>query len=130
MTQTINKKFPTSFRAIENRAIMFLLVNQKKPSGKAFARYELYKTTTSLLDAVNNGFTPLDMQYETKSNHRFKKFHTMCFIEGVNVNEKTKTSLETVINKNKEVVKDLPTAVQKKITENIKKFEILIQAIK
>ena len=130
MTQATNKKFPTSFRALENRAIIFLLINQKKPSGKAHARYEQYKTATSIIDAVNNGFTPLDMQYETKSNHRFKKFHTMCFIEGVNVNAQTKTSLETVIKENKNCIDNYSPTLQKKITENIKKFEKLIQAIK
>ena len=83
MTQ--NKKFPTSLKVLENRAIIFLYINQKKPSGKAWARYDRYKTAHSITEAVDRGFTALDMQYETKQNNRFKKFVTMCFIEGVNV---------------------------------------------
>ena len=125
-----NKKFPTSLKVLENRAIMFLYVNQKKPSGKAFARYDKYKTATSITDAVARGWTPRDMQYETKSNNRFKKFVTMCFIEGVNITKETKDILEFVIKKNREVLKDLPKAIQEKAKANIDKFDKLAQTIK
>lgn len=128
MTQ--NKKFPTSLKVLENRAIMFLYVNQKKPSGKAFARYDKYKTANSITEAVDRGWTPLDMQYETKSNNRFKKFVTMCFIEGVNITKETKDILEFVIKKNREVLKDLPKAIQEKAKTNIDKFDKLAQSIK
>ena len=125
-----NKKFPTSLKVLENRAIMFLYVNQKKPSGKAFARYDKYKTANSITEAVDRGLTPLDMQYETKSNNRFKKFVTMCFIEGVNITKETKDILEFVIKKNREVLKDLPKAIQEKAKANIDKFDKLAQTIK
>tara|TARA_R100000781_G_scaffold96321_1_gene60347 strand:+ start:510 stop:896 length:387 start_codon:yes stop_codon:yes gene_type:complete len=125
-----NKKFPTSLKVLENRAIMFLYVNQKKPSGKAFARYDKYKTANSITEAVDRGWTPLDMQYETKSNNRFKKFVTMCFIEGVNITKDTKEILEFVIKKNREVLQDLPKAIQEKAKANIDKFDKLAQAIK
>ena len=125
-----NKTFPTSLKVLENRAIMFLYVNQKKPSGKAFARYDKYKTANSITEAVDRGWTPLDMQYETKSNNRFKKFVTMCFIEGVNITKETKDILEFVIKKNREVLKDLPKAIQDKAKANIDKFDKLAQAIK
>jgi|TARA_R100001443_G_scaffold68178_2_gene76934 hypothetical protein len=125
-----NKKFPTSLKVLENRAIMFLYVNQKKPSGKAFARYDKYKTANSITEAVDRGWTPLDMQYETKSNNRFKKFVTMCFIEGVNITKETKDILEFVIKKNREVLKDLPKAIQEKAKANIDKFDKLAQSIK
>jgi len=125
-----NKKFPTSLKVLENRAIMFLYVNQKKPSGKAWARYDKYKTANSITEAVDRGWTPLDMQYETKSNNRFKKFVTMCFIEGVNITKDTKEILEFVIKKNREVLKDLPKAIQEKAKANIDKFDKLAQSIK
>ena len=125
-----NKKFPTSLKVLENRAIMFLYVNQKKPSGKAFARYDKYKTANSITEAVDRGWPPLDMQYETKSNNRFKKFVTMCFIEGVNITKETKDILEFVIKKNREVLKDLPKAIQEKAKANIDKFDKLAQTIK
>ena len=125
-----NKKFPTSLKVLENRAIMFLYVNQKKPSGKAFARYDKYKTANSITEAVDRGWTPLDMQYETKSNNRLKKFVTMCFIEGVNITKETKDILEFVIKKNREVLKDLPKAIQEKAKANIDKFDKLAQTIK
>ena len=125
-----NKKFPTSLKVLENRAIMFLYVNQKKPSGKAWARYDKYKTANSITEAVDRGWTPLDMQYETKSNNRFKKFVTMCFIEGVNITKETKDILEFVIKKNREVLKDLPKAIQEKAKANIDKFDKLAQSIK
>ena len=125
-----NKKFPTSLKVLENRAIMFLYVNQKKPSGKAWARYDKYKTANSITEAVGRGWTPLDMQYETKSNNRFKKFVTMCFIEGVNITKDTKEILEFVIKKNREVPQDLPKAIQEKAKANIDKFDKLAQAIK
>ena len=125
-----NKKFPTSLKVLENRAIMFLYVNQKKPSVKAFARYDKYKTANSITEAVDRGWTPLDMQYETKSNNRFKKFVTMCFIEGVNITKETKDILEFVIKKNREVLKDLPKAIQEKAKANIDKFDKLAQTIK
>ena len=128
MTQ--NKKFPTSLKVLENRAIIFLYINQKKPSGKAWARYDRYKTANTITEAVDRGFTPLDMQYETKQNNRFKKFVTMCFIEGVNVTKNTKDILEVVLKKNKEVIKDLPKAIQAKAQANIEKFEKLAAAIK
>ena len=79
---------------------------------------------------MDRGFTPLDMQYETKQNNRFKKFVTMCFIEGVNVTKNTKDILEVVLKKNKEVIKDLPKAIQAKAQANIDKFEKLAAAIK
>ena len=125
-----NKKFPTSLKVLEYLAIMFLYVNQKKPSGKAFARYDKYKTANSITEAVDRGWTPLDMQYETKSNNRFKKFVTMCFIEGVNITKETKDILEFVIKKNREVLKDLPKAIQEKAKANIDKFDKLAQTIK
>tara|TARA_R110000824_G_scaffold55358_1_gene152577 strand:+ start:597 stop:983 length:387 start_codon:yes stop_codon:yes gene_type:complete len=125
-----NKKFPTSLKVLEGRAIMFLFVNQKKPSGKAYARYEHYKTAHSIAEAVDRGFTALDMQYETKSNGRFKKFVTMCFIEGVNITKDTKDILTVVIKKNREVLKELPKAIQAKAQANIEKFEKLAAAIK
>lgn len=128
MTQ--NKKFPTSLKVLENRAIIFLYINQKKPSGKSWARYDRYKTAHSITEAVDRGFTALDMQYETKQNNRFKKFVTMCFIEGVNVTKQTKDILEVVLKKNKEVLKDLPKAIQAKAQANIEKFEKLAAAIK
>jgi len=128
MTQ--NKKFPTSLKVLENRAIIFLYINQKKPSGKSWARYDRYKTAHSITEAVDRGFTALDMQYETKQNNRFKKFVTMCFIEGVNVTKQTKDILEVVLKKNKETLKDLPKAIQAKAQANIEKFEKLAAAIK
>ena len=125
-----NKKFPTSLKVLESRAIIFLYINQKKPSGKAWARYDKYKTAHSITEAVDRGFTALDMQYETKSNNRFKKFVTMCFIEGVNITKDTKDILAVVIKKNKETLKDLPKAIQAKAQANIEKFEKLSAAIK
>tara|TARA_R110000796_G_scaffold83602_2_gene182808 strand:- start:456 stop:842 length:387 start_codon:yes stop_codon:yes gene_type:complete len=125
-----NKKFPTSLKVLESRAIIFLYINQKKPSGKAWARYDKYKTAHSITEAVDRGFTALDMQYETKSNNRFKKFVTMCFIEGVNVTKQTKDILEVVLKKNRETLKELPKAIQAKAQANIEKFEKLSAAIK
>ena len=52
------------------------------------------------------------------------------FIEGVNVTKNTKDILEVVLKKNKEVIKDLPKAIQAKAQANIDKFEKLAAAIK
>ena len=54
----------------------------------------------------------------------------MCFIEGVNITKDTKDILTVVIKKNREVLKELPKAIQAKAQANIEKFEKLAAAIK
>ena len=130
MTKSTEKKFPTSFKQLEGRAVMFCLVNQKKPSGKSYARYENYKVATNLQDAHKAGFTSLDYQYDTGINGRFKRIPVLCFVQGINISKDTKEILLKVIKLNKEAAVNFSKEIKEKLTANIAKFEKFAAEIK
>lgn len=127
---TKNKKFPTSFTLIgQDKAILFSLLNPKKVSGTAHSIFEQYKTTTTIKEAESRGFRPQDLNYETGTNGKgFKKWGVITFIEGYNIKE-NKEKLLWIIKKNRELVKDLPKAIQSKIVANLDHFEKLAKAV-
>jgi hypothetical protein len=132
MTST-EKKFPTSFQSKvvgPQSAILFSLLNPKKPSGKAYATFEKYKTSVTIEEAVKQGFTPTDRDYETATNGRgFKKYGVITFIEGYNI-KKDKEKLLYIIKQNRELLKDLPKVIQDKLTINLNHFAKLAAEIK
>ena len=68
---------PVSFRNIASQTILFRLVNPKRSNSKAFQIFESVKNSTTIKEAFSKGYRPIDYEYDTTKNNRFKKAHLL-----------------------------------------------------
>ena len=68
---------PVSFRSIANQTILFRLVNPKRSNSKAFQIFESVRNSTTIAEAFSKGYRPIDYDYDTTKNDRFKNVHLL-----------------------------------------------------
>ena len=67
---------PVSFRRLAEQTILFRLVNPKRNNTKAFQVFESVKNSTTIQEAFSKRYRPIDYDYDTTKNNRFKKAQT------------------------------------------------------
>ena len=80
MGQTLKiseNKVPVSLRSIENQTILFRLVNPKQESSKSYAIFAAVNNSTTIAEAFSKGYRPVDYDYDTTKNNRFKKVNLL-----------------------------------------------------
>ena len=68
---------PVSFRNIASQTILFRLVNPKRSNSKAFQIFESVRNSTTIAEAFSKGYRPIDYDYDTTKNNRFKNVHLL-----------------------------------------------------
>ena len=105
---------PVSFRNIANQTILFRLVNPKRSNSKAFQIFESVKNSTTIKEAFSKGYRPIDYDYDTTKNNRFKRAHLLSATE---LNKAKKPLYQELLNHNAVYIKN------NKVSEEIKKAQ-------
>ena len=105
---------PVSFRSIANQTILFRLVNPKRSSSKAFQVFESVKNSTTIKEAFSKGYRPIDYDYDTTKNNRFKRAH---LLSATQLNKAKKPLYQELLNHNAVYIKN------NKVSDEIKKSQ-------
>ena len=116
----VENKVALSFRELANKRILFRLSNTKRNNTISFNIYEKAKNSTTILEAFNNDYRKIDIEYDTTKNNRFKKVNLLIDLNSYLDKSKKNLYLD-LINSNKEFIKK--NKVDNSIIENIKYFE-------
>jgi len=117
-----------SLSQFQNRKILFALLNEK--SGESANRFNKYKFTTNIKDAVKNSLTKLDLNYDTRHISVRNKKKTLFAITDIPqyLDIELKSQYLELVNNNKEFFKN--NKVSNEIIENNKYFENLVNNLK
>ena len=69
----IENKVALSFREDLDTKVLYRLFNTKRSNTKSFEIYEKAKFSKNILEAFNNDYRKIDIDYDTLANRRFKK---------------------------------------------------------
>ena len=105
---------PVSFRNIASQTILFRLVNPKRSNSKAFQIFESVKNSTTIKEAFSKGYRPIDYDYDTTKNNRFKKAH---LLSSTQLNKNKKAMYQEMLAHNAAYIKD------NKVSDEIKKSQ-------
>ena len=105
---------PVSFRSIANQIILFRLVNPKRSNSKAFQVFESVKNSTTIKEAFSQGYRPIDYDYDTTKNNRFKRAH---LLSATQLNKAKKPLYQELLNHNAVYIKN------NKVSDEIKKSQ-------
>ena len=105
---------PVSFRRIAEQTILFRLVNPKRSNSKAFQVFESVKNSTTIKEAFSKGYRPIDYDYDTTKNNRFKRAHLLSATE---LNKAKKPLYQELLNHNAVYIKN------NKVSDEIKKSQ-------
>jgi len=105
---------PVSFRRIAEQTILFRLVNPKRNNTKAFQVFESVKNSTTIQEAFSKGYRPIDYDYDTTKNNRFKRAHLLSATE---LNKAKKPLYQELLNHNAVYIKN------NKVSDEIKKSQ-------
>ena len=105
---------PVSFRSIANQTILFRLVNPKRSNSKAFQVFESVKNSTTIKEAFSKGYRPIDYDYDTTKNNRFKRAH---LLSATQLNKAKKPLYQELLNHNAVYIKN------NKVSDEIKKSQ-------
>jgi len=105
---------PVSFRNIASQTILFRLVNPKRSNSKAFQIFESVKNSTTIKEAFSKGYRPIDYEYDTTKNNRFKKAH---LLSSTQLNKNKKAMYQDLLAHNAAYIKS------NKVSEEIKKAQ-------
>ena len=122
----VENKVALSFRELANKRILFRLSNTKRNNTISFNIYEKAKNSTTILEAFNNDYRKIDIEYDTTKNNRFKKVNLLVDINSYLDKNKKDLYLD-LINSNKEFIKT--NKVSNEILENIKYFENKVNSL-
>ncbi len=122
----IENKIALSFREFKDKKILFRLFNNKREKTKSFIIYENAKNSSTILEAFNNNYRKIDIEYDTTKNNRFKKVNLLVDINSYLDKSKKDLYLD-LINSNKEFIKT--NKVSNDIIENIKFFENKVNSL-
>jgi len=122
----VENKIALSFRELANKRILFRLSNTKRNNTISFNIYEKAKNSTTILEAFNNDYRKIDIEYDTTKNNRFKKVNLLVDINSYLDKNKKDLYLD-LINSNKEFIKT--NKVSNEIIENIKFFENKVNSL-
>ena len=105
---------PVSFRSIASQTILFRLVNPKRSNSKAFQVFESVKNSTTIKEAFSKGYRPIDYDYDTTKNNRFKRAH---LLSATQLNKAKKPLYQELLNHNAVYIKN------NKVSDEIKKSQ-------
>ena len=105
---------PVSFRRIADQTILFRLVNPKRNNTKAFQVFESVKNSTTIKEAFSKGYRPIDYDYDTTKNNRFKKAH---LLSSTQLNKNKKAMYQDLLAHNAAYIKS------NKVSDEIKKSQ-------
>ena len=105
---------PVSFRSIASQTILFRLVNPKRNNTKAFQVFESVKNSTTIQEAFSKGYRPIDYEYDTTKNNRFKKAH---LLSSTQLNKNKKAMYQDLLAHNAAYIKS------NKVSDEIKKSQ-------
>ena len=122
----IENKVALSFREDLNTKVLYRLFNTKRNNTKSFDIYENAKFSTTILEAFNNDYRKIDIDYDTLANKRFKKAN-LIIDKASYLNKEIKSELLDITNSNKIFFKT--NKVSNEIIELNKYFEAKILAL-
>ena len=122
----VENKVALSFRELSNKRLLFRLSNTKRNNTKSFNIYEKAKLSTTILEAFNNDYRKIDIDYDTTINNRFKKANLLIDINSYLDKSKKNLYLD-LLNSNKEFIKN--NKVSNEILENIKYFDNIVNSL-
>ena len=125
-TNIIENKVALSFREDLNTKVLYRLFNTKRNNTKSYDRYEKAKLSTTILEAFNNDYLKIDIDYDTLANKRFKKAN-LIIDKASYLNKEIKSELLDITNSNKIFFKT--NKVSNEIIELNKYFEAKILAL-
>ena len=105
---------PVSLRSIASQTILFRLVNPKRSNSKAFQVFESVKNSTTIKEAFSKGYRPIDYDYDTTKNNRFKRAH---LLSATQLNKAKKPLYQELLNHNAVYIKN------NKVSDEIKKSQ-------
>ena len=122
----VENKIALSFREFKDKKILFRLFNNKRDKTKSFFIYEKAKNSSTILEAFNNDYRKIDIEYDTTKNNRFKKVNLLVDINSYLDKNKKDLYLD-LINSNLEFIKT--NKVSKDIEDNITYFKNKINSL-
>ena len=125
-TKIEENKVALSFREKLNTRILFRLFNTKRNKSKSFNIYEKAKLSTTILEAFNNDYRKIDIDYDTLANRRFKKAN-LIIDKASYLTKELKNELLDITNSNKIFFKT--NKVSNEIIELNKYFEAKLLAL-
>ena len=93
---------PISLRSIASQTILFRLVNPKRSNSKAFQVFESVKNSTTIAEAFSKGYRPIDYDYDTTNNNRFKNVH---LLSSTQLNPAKKAAYQATLDNNAHYIK-------------------------
>ncbi len=126
MKKIIENKVALSFREDLDTKVLYRLFNTKRSNTKSFEIYEKAKFSKNILEAFNNDYRKIDIDYDTLSNKRFKKAN-LIIDKASYLNKEIKSELLDITNSNKIFFKT--NKVSNEIIELNKYFEAKILAL-
>ena len=112
--KVIENVVPVSFRNIASQTILFRLVNPKRSNSKAFQVFESVKNSTTIKEAFSKGYRPIDYDYDTTKNNRFKRAH---LLSATQLNKAKRPLYQELLNHNAVYIKN------NKVSDEIKKSQ-------
>ena len=122
----VENKVALSFREDLNTKVLYRLFNTKRSNTKSFEIYEKAKFSKNILEAFNNDYRKIDIDYDTLANKRFKKAN-LIIDKASYLNKEIKNELLDITNSNKIFFKT--NKVSNEILENIKYFENKVNSL-
>ena len=122
----VENKVALSFREDLNTKVLYRLFNTKRSNTKSFEIYEKAKFSKNILEAFNNDYRKIDIDYDTLANKRFKKAN-LIIDKASYLNKEIKNELLDITNSNKIFFKT--NKVSNEILELNKYFEAKILAL-
>ena len=122
----IENKVALSFREDLDTKVLYRLFNTKRSNTKSFEIYEKAKFSKNILEAFNNDYRKIDIDYDTLSNRRFKKAN-LIIDKASYLTKELKNELLDITNSNKIFFKT--NKVSNEIIELNKYFEAKILAL-
>ena len=122
----VENKVALSFRELANKRILFRLSNTKRNNTISFNIYEKAKNSTTILEAFNNDYRKIDIEYDTTKNNRFKKVNLLVDINSYLDKSKKNLYLD-LLNSNDTFIKE--NKVSNEIIENNKYLRNLVNSL-
>jgi len=122
----IENKVALSFREDLDTKVLYRLFNTKRSNTKSFEIYEKAKFSKNILEAFNNDYRKIDIDYDTLANRRFKKAN-LIIDKASYLTKELKNELLDITNSNKIFFKT--NKVSNEIIELNKYFETKILAL-
>jgi hypothetical protein len=122
----VENKVALSFRELANKRLLFRLSNTKRNNTISFNIYEKAKNSSTILEAFNNDYRKIDIEYDTTKNNRFKKVNLLVDINSYLDKSKKNLYLD-LLNSNDTYIKE--NKVSNEIIENNKYFRNLVNSL-